>query len=364
MNMPVLNEHFFNLALWQWLGLGIAVLIGLLLSGLFQRAILAISVRLTKLTPFHWDNYLASAGKGPVRLMFWCGLIEITPRVLRLPSDGLSWVDGVVRSLLIVSVAWLLLRCVNLFATYIEDKVARENWDSARVRGVQTQVSVLRRVLAMATYVVAVALFLIQFQVVRRVGVSLLASAGIAGLVIGLAAQKSISTLLAGIQLSITQPIRLGDSVMVEGEFGTIAEIGLTYVVVKIWDLRRMIIPMTYFLEKPFQNWSKGSEGIMGTANLQVDFGADLGVLRSALQRIVENEGRLLWDGKVQNLMVTDVSDRTMTLRVLVSSTDSGKNFDLRCLVREKLIEVLSQNPEWFPKSRNELHQPKSARLI
>ena len=355
-DLKMLEQHFLTLAVWQWLGLVGALLAGLILSAFFQRVLLALVGRLARLTPFHWDGYLATAGKGPFRLIFWCALIEFTPKALRLPDRGTAWTEPVVRTLMIVSLAWLLLRCVNLFATYVEAKVTRENWEAGRVRGVQTQVAVLRRVLAMATYVISAAFFLIQFQIVRNVGVSLLASAGIAGLVLGLAAQKSISTLLAGIQLSITQPIRIGDSVIVEGEFGTIAEIGLTYVVIKVWDLRRLIVPMTYFLEKPFQNWSKGTDGIMGSANIQVDFCTDLKVVRTEVRRILENEGKTLWDGKVQNVMVTDASDRTMTLRVLVSSTDAGKNFDLRCLIRERIIELLGQNLTWLPKIRNENH--------
>jgi small-conductance mechanosensitive channel len=208
-------------------------------------------------------------------------------------------------------------------------------------------------VLEVATYVIAAALLLMQFEVVRNVGVSLLASAGIAGLVIGLAAQKSISTLLAGIQLSITQPIRMGDQVVVEGEFGTIEEISLTYVVVRIWDNRRLVIPITQFLDKPFQNWSRSHSEMLGEVILQVDYFCDIDVLRAELKRILENEGRGLWDGKVQTVVVLNVLDKTLSVRALVSAPAS-KLFDLRCLVRERLIVFLRTKPGWLPTVRSE----------
>jgi small-conductance mechanosensitive channel len=201
---------------------------------------------------------------------------------------------------------------------------------------------------------VAASLLLLQFEAVRSVGVSLLASAGLAGLVIGLAAQKSISTLLAGIQLSITQPVRIGDTVIVENEWGWIEEITLTYVVVKVWDLRRLVVPMSHFLDKPFQNWSKVSPEILGTVELYADFRTDVAAVRAELKRILEQESEGLWDGKVQGLQVTGCSERTMLLRALVSSEDAGKSWDLRCLVREKLIGWLQRQPQGLPLVRAE----------
>jgi small-conductance mechanosensitive channel len=186
------------------------------------------------------------------------------------------------------------------------------------------------------------------------VGVSLLASAGIAGLAIGLAAQKSLSTLFAGIQLSITQPMRIGDTVIIENEWGWIEEITLTYVVVKVWDLRRLVIPITQFLEKPFQNWSKVSPEILGTAELYVDFRTNVPGVRAELKRVLEQESNGLWDGKVQGLQVTDLSERTMKLRALVSAADSGKAFELRCIVREKLVAYLQAQPHGLPMLRAE----------
>jgi small-conductance mechanosensitive channel len=192
------------------------------------------------------------------------------------------------------------------------------------------------------------------FDKVRQLGTTLLASAGIVGIIVGLAAQKSISTLFAGIQLAITQPIRIDDVVIVENEWGRIEEISLTYVVVRIWDLRRLIVPITYFLEKPFQNWTRISADLLGTVFLYVDYTVPVEAVRSELKSILENSK--LWDGRVCVLQVTNASERTVELRALMSAADSSSAWELRCEVREKLIAFIRQNyPDALPKVRAEL---------
>jgi small-conductance mechanosensitive channel len=167
---------------------------------------------------------------------------------------------------------------------------------------------------------------------VRQFGTSILASAGIAGVVIGFAAQKTLGNVLAGIQIALTQPLLIDDIVVVEGEFGQIEEITLTYVTVRTWDLRRMILPITYFVEKPFQNWSRISTEVLGTVILYLDYQVPLGELRVELKRLVENNPK--WDRKVCGLQVIDTKPTAIEVRALVSSTDPGKAFDLRCEVR------------------------------
>jgi small-conductance mechanosensitive channel len=182
--------------------------------------------------------------------------------------------------------------------------------------------------------------------------------------IIGFAAQKTLGNVLAGIQIALTQPILIDDIVVVEGEFGQIEEITLTYVTVRTWDLRRMILPITYFVEKPFQNWSRVSTELLGTAILYLDYQVPLGELRKELKRLVEHNPK--WDRKVCGLQVTDTKQNTIEVRALVSSTDPGKTFDLRCEVREGLIEFLRRNhPESLPRQRNvtiEDELPKSER--
>jgi len=342
---------------WQWLGLLVVLGLGWLLAVLLERASLAFALRLAKWTKVSWDDSLVGAGKGPLRLPYYATLVAVGTSLLQLSRPFQRVIDRVCYSLLIISVAWFLLRFLKVSASYVHDKVSSSTEDAKRIRSLGTQLAVLRHVFEVATYIIAAALLLMQFEVVRNVGVSLLASAGLAGLVIGLAAQKSISTLLAGIQLSITQPIRMGDTVVVENEFGTVEEITLTYVVIKVWDERRLVIPITQFLDKPFQNWSRAGPHLMGQVVLQVDYSTDVDVLRTELKRLLENEGKALWDGKVQNVMVTDVLEKTLSVRVLVSSTEPGKLFDLRCLVRERLIVFLRTHSEWLPTVRSATRQ-------
>ena len=358
----LLMSPFGVLELWQWLGLVLLVVTAAVASRLLEKGALRLSARAVRLTNSGWEDQVFSAGEGPLRFTLLTLLGSLGSRVLLLPPPVQHGVDVAARSLAIVSVAWFVLRFVKLSALYLEQKVVRDSGaDVGRVRGLRTQLGVMRRIVEAATYVLAISLLLLQFEAVRNVGVSLLASAGIAGLVIGLAAQKSISTLLAGIQLSITQPVRIGDTVIVENEWGWIEEITLTYVVVKVWDLRRLVVPMAHFLDKPFQNWSKVSPEILGTVELYADYRTDVAAVRVELVRILHNEGRELWDGKAQGVQVTACGERTMTLRALVSATDAGKAWDLRCLVREKLIAFLQRQPQGLPVVRAEASFPVQA---
>ena len=185
----------------------------------------------------------------------------------------------------------------------------------------------------------------------RHVGTSILASAGIASVIIGFAAQRSLGTLVAGLQIAITQPIRIDDVVIVENEWGRIEEITLTYVVVRIWDLRRLVVPISYFLEKPFQNWTRVSAHLLGTVMLHVDYTVPLNVMREELDRILEQSK--LWDHKVKVLQVTDTTDRTLELRALVSAGNASAAWDLRCEVREAMVDFLQRNyPECLPRTR------------
>ncbi|WNG13952.1 mechanosensitive ion channel family protein [Cystobacter fuscus] len=350
------------LELWQWLGLVLLAGVVLLASQVLERWAHWLGGRAARLTKSGWDDQMLTAGRGPMRFALVALLGAAGSRLLLLPPPAQKAVDLGARSLALVSAAWFVLRFVKLSAGFLEQKVAEQaGQDVGRARGLRTQLVVMRRIVEAATYVIAASLLLLQFEAVRNVGVSLLASAGIAGLVLGLAAQKSISTLLAGIQLSLTQPVRIGDTVIVENEWGWIEEITLTYVVVKVWDLRRLVVPMTHFLDKPFQNWSKVSPEILGTAELYVDYRTDVPAVRAELSRILNDEGRALWDGKVQGLQVTGFSERTMTLRALVSAPDAGKAFDLRCIVRERLIAFLQRQPAGLPVVRAEALFPAEA---
>ncbi len=348
-----MHQTYGPLELWQWLGLPVAVLGAILVALLVQTAVLFVAGRIARLTAVKWDDELVAAGRGPLAFLIGAVALAGAVRALALPAEAEHGFYVLSKILAVASICWFLLRISVLGSALMLASVGDGNAD-VRARSVRTQIVVLRRFFVLAVWVISLALVLMQFEVVRNVGVSLLASAGIAGLVIGLAAQKTIGTLLAGLQLSITQPIRIGDTVVVETQFGVIEEIRLTYVVVRVWDLRRLVVPITYFLDKPFENWTRGASELLGTVTLEVDYLADVDAFRAELGRILAHEGKALWDGKTQSLSVTETVERAMTLRVLVSSSDPGANWDLRCLIRERLVRFLQRHPQWLPTRRTE----------
>jgi small-conductance mechanosensitive channel len=212
----------------------------------------------------------------------------------------------------------------------------------------------LRKVVIFIVAVLTLGIVLMTFDKVRQLGTSILASAGIAGIVIGFAAQRSIANLLAGLQLAFTGPINIDDVVIVEGEWGRIEEMTLTYVVVRIWDLRRLILPITYFIEKPFQNWTRVSADILGTVYLYVDYTVPVQAIREELERLLKNSEK--WDGKVCSLQITDSKEQVVELRALMSAADASKAWELRCLIREQLISFVQKNyPESLPRMRAEI---------
>jgi small-conductance mechanosensitive channel len=279
------------------------------------------------------------------------GVILLLP-LLRLPENW-TWVTQKgVGILFIVALSFLIIRGINAVQLALLSRHRLDAEDNFSARKIYTQVSVIRKIIVTAVVIIATGSILMLFDPVRQFGTSILASAGIAGVVIGFAAQKTLGNVLAGIQIALTQPILIDDIVVVEGEFGQIEEITLTYVTVRTWDLRRMILPITYFVEKPFQNWSRVSTELLGTVMLYLDYQVPMAELRKELKRLVENNPK--WDRKVCGLQVTDTKQSTIEVRALVSSTDPGKAFDLRCDVREGLIEFLRRNhPESLPKVRN-----------
>lgn len=257
-----------------------------------------------------------------------------------------------------IVIVWLIIGAIRGIKIYVLAKYDITTRDNLKARKIHTQLSMLERMLIAIVILIAIAIILMTIPTIRKVGVSLLASAGIAGIIVGFAAQKSIALILAGFQIALTQPIRLEDVVIVEEEWGWIEEITLTYVVIRIWDKRRLIVPITYFIEKPFQNWTRTSAEIMGTIFIHVDYGFPVDAMRNKLTEILKSTK--LWDGKVNVLQVTDSNDRTLELRALVSAEDSPTAWDLRVLVREKLITfVQDEYPQFLPKGRVSLTEEK-----
>lgn len=273
---------------------------------------------------------------------------------LKLPEA--SYVSLLNRGLFIASGSWLLIEITIRFKNKILSRYDISSEDNLKSRKLHTQLNLLVKVIVFVIILTAVGFILISIENIREIGVGLFASAGIAGIIIGLSAQKVVGALLAGIQMAITQPFRLDDAVVVENEWGWIEEINLTYVVVRIWDKRRLVLPTTYFLEKPFQNWTRTTADIIGSVYLYTDYTIPFEALRNELTRLLNNSD--LWDGKVNVLQVTDSKETTIEIRILVSAKNSPTAWDLRVLIREKMIQFIQENyPESLPKTRVVLHQ-------
>jgi small-conductance mechanosensitive channel len=280
-------------------------------------------------------------------------VISVLP-TLSLPEDLEGKLRHMLGLTLVAGFAWLAIAMVAVAEEFVAARYSIEAPDNLTARRIRTQTVVLRRILVVLICLTAIAIALMSFPSIRQIGASLLASAGLAGLVIGLAARPVIANLLAGIQLALSGPMRLDDVVIVEGEWGRIEEITTTYIVVRIWDLRRLVVPLSYFIEKPFQNWTRSSSELLGTVFLYTDYGVPVDEVRSELNRILEKSG--MWDGKVWGLQVTNASDRTVELRALMSAPDSSQAWDLRCHVREALIRFLQERyPESLPRLRTEV---------
>ncbi len=303
-----------------------------------------------------WDDVmLPFAGKSLRLVLPMLALILGTPALV-VSADAESLIQNAVSLLLVGTIAVILIQFVNAMAQLVLRRYRMDVADNRRARGVYTQVTVLKKIAITVIVLFAIASMLMVFESVRQLGTAMLASAGVAGIVIGFAAQKSLATLLAGFQIAMTQPIRIDDVVIVEGEWGRIEEITLTYVVVRVWDLRRLILPITYFIEKPFQNWTRTSSDILGTVYLHVDYDVPVDALRQELTRILESSR--LWDRKVNVLQVTDARERTLELRALASAADAGSAWDLRCEVREKLVAFVQQRfPGSLPRLRASLER-------
>lgn len=257
---------------------------------------------------------------------------------------------------LVLVIAWLGIAIVRSLKHFILAGYNITDPDNLKARKVHTQMRVLERIMTFLVVFIGLAIALLSFEKIREIGLSLLASAGIAGIILGFAAQKSLALLLAGFQIAITQPIRLEDAVIVEGEWGWIEEITLTYVVIRIWDKRRLVVPINYFIEKPFQNWTRHSAEIMGTVFIYVDYGFPVEKMRDAMTRILPDIPE--WNGQVNVLQVTSCTEKTMELRALVSADNSPKAWDLRVRLREELIAFMqNEYPQYLPKARIEVEK-------
>ncbi len=251
--------------------------------------------------------------------------------------------------------ALILVRVINVLEDYFYLKYDLNKENNLKERKIRTQLQFVRKFIVSLIILITVAIILLSFESMRKIGAGLLTGVGIGGIIIGFAAQKSLGNLLAGFQIAFTQPIRIDDVLIVEGEWGKVEEITLTYVVVNIWDQRRLILPITYFIEKPFQNWTRVSADLLGTVFLYLDYTIPIEPMRQELTRLLN--ANPLWDKRVNVVQVTDsTKDGNIEVRFLMSASNSSRAFDLRCYVREAMIAFIQNNyPDSLPKKRFEL---------
>jgi small-conductance mechanosensitive channel len=275
---------------------------------------------------------------------------------------GLHAVQLATALLLTFALTWTGVRAIGGFAEGMIRRHPVDVADNLAARRLETQARVLARTVMFFVVLIGVASALMQFPSVRQFGASLLASAGLAGLAAGIAARPVLANLIAGLQIGLSQPLRLDDVVIIQGEWGRIEEITMTYVVVRIWDERRLVVPLQWIIENPFQNWTRTSAQLLGTVLLWVDYRVPLAPLRAALEAACKAAPE--WDGRLASLQVVDTSERAMQVRCLVSAADAGKAWDLRCRVRERLIDFLQrEHPDALPRLRAEIDaEPSAAR--
>jgi small-conductance mechanosensitive channel len=326
--------------------LGAAVLIALALHRWGRRLIRsAFAERYPSVFSFFTQT------RGLTRLALLILAMMLAIPVAPLPPETAAFLARLMAVAVIGLIGWSAIIALHIAADLYLRRFRLDIDDNLLARKHNTQVRVLARTIDVLLVMITLSAALMTFPAVRQYGLSLFASAGVAGIVAGLAARPVLSNLLAGVQLAMTQPIRLYDAVFVENEYGTVEEITSTYVVVKLWDLRRMIVPLTYFIEKPFQNWTRDSSSLIGSVMLYVDYRAPIGLIREKFNEILKQSPK--WDGQAAALQVTDFKEGSMELRCLMSARSSGQTFDLRCEVREKLIDFLQrEHPEALPHAR------------
>lgn len=332
--------------------IGLVVAVAAVLGLVMASALLAVIDRLIKRSAVLAAFLNCKRLRPPVYtvmpvLLIFLGLRLTFPAELQEPFFA-----GLVKVTSVALLYWLAMRVIDVVSQAISKRYDISVRDNLRARQVQTRILVVRRIVSFLVFLIALSAVFLMFRELRTLGVSLLASAGIAGVVLGFAAQKTLGNLLAGFMIALSQPVRIEDAVVVEGQWGWIEEINLVYVVVRLWDKRRLILPISYLLEHPFENWTRTSADIIGEVDLYTDYAMPIEPLRTELAAILRDTD--LWDGRTQNVQVSDCDKDVMKIRILISAGDSGAAWDLRCLVRERMLAFISRNyPHCLPLRRN-----------
>jgi small-conductance mechanosensitive channel len=343
---------------WAW---GIVLIAAAAVIGtIIHTFAFALALRLARRAGNTLAEKLVLYARNPSRLIMPMLAIQlILPRLELLAEEtpaaaAVSLLHHILTLVLIFGIAWLAISVMHIVDDFVGTRYRVDVRDNLAARRIHTQARVLRQSIAVLVIIVAISAMLMTFPQVRQLGASLLASAGLAGIVVGFASRPVLQNLIAGVQLAITQPIRVDDVLIVDGEWCRVEEITATYVVMRIWDQRRLIVPLNFFIENTFQNWTRTSAEILGTVFLWVDYTVPVSELRGELHRLLQQSPH--WDQRAWGLQVTDASDRAIQLRALMSAADASAAWDLRCMVREKLIEFIQQRyPASLPRLRAEL---------
>ena len=338
----------------NWL-IASALVIGGIVVALIANAVIVHVIRNTLGVRHPKTRSLLTRSKGPLRLALIVLALSLVVRIAPIGDRASTVFSNILNVAFIALLGWTAITAVQIGSEVYLRRFKLDAEDNLLARKHVTQVGILKRAADILIVVMTVATAMMSFEQVRQYGVSLFASAGVAGLAIGLAARPLLSNLIAGVQIAMAQPIRLDDVVFLEGEYGTIEEITTTYVVIKLWDWRRMVVPLSYFIEKPFQNWTRETSALIGSVFLYVDYTVPVEKLREKLMEIARASP--LWDGRVVVLQVSDATkDHTVELRALLSARSAPAAWDLRCEVREKLIAYLQEEyPGALPRTRQEI---------
>lgn len=343
--MPVVDFATSN----PWVSLSIAAVVAISIALVAHRLASALLRRATQSTPALHSMFLYAR-----RPAGWVLPFVAMQMVWQAAPGTLTFIDSVRHLnglLLIGTTTWLAVRAIKGFAEGIIRQNPSDVTDNLNARRILTQTRVLSRTLMTVAVIAGLSMMLMTFSGARQLGASLLASAGIIGIVAGLAAKPVFSNLIAGMQIAMTQPIRLDDVLVVEGEWGRVEEITGTFVVLRIWDERRLILPLSYFIEQPFQNWTRHTSQLLGSLFLYVDYRMPVEPLRAELERVIRDAPD--WDGRFFKLQVTDVTERTMQLRILCTAASSSQAFELRCHLRERMIDFMQRSyPQYLPRMR------------
>ncbi len=332
-----------------WVATGIAAVVAVAIALAVYRISGLVLLRTTRGTPVL--HAMALSCQRPALVVLPLFALQL---VWQAADDGMRFIMSVrhLNGLLLMAAAtWLVMKAISGLADGIIAEHPADIDDNLQARRIHTQARVLSRTASVGVFIAGLAMMLMTFPGARQVGASLLASAGVIGIVAGLAAKPVFSNLIAGLQIALTQPIRIDDVLIVTGEWGRVEEITGSYVVLKIWDDRRLIIPLQWFIENPFQNWTRTGSQLLGSVFLNVDFRMPVAPLRTELERLMPTLSE--WDKRFFNLQVTDVTEKTMQLRILCTAQSSSKAFDLRCRVREEMIAFMQREyPDYLPTLR------------